>query len=206
MSIEITGAFMDLQPLLKGIEAGELALKRATSSAVNKTAVSVRTEAIRMIRKDYNVKTGDVRELLKISNATPDNPEAVIRGSGSPGVPLYDFGVLPKRVPSTVRSVGGDYSPQRGVSVMVHPGGRITIPHTFAVQMASGHVGIFERVPGKKMKGGKKEAIRELFGPSPIRILASDRYAVPLDDFAADTLDKNMQHEAEFFLKQAGVL
>lgn len=205
MSIEITGAFQDLQPMLKGIEAGELALKRATSSAINKTAVSVRAEAVRMLTKDYNVKSSEVRSVLSISKASPDRPEARISGSGSPGIPLVEFGVLPKRVPSTVHEPGGKVTPERGISIEVRMGNRKIITGGFVAQMASGHIGIFHREPGKIDKKGH-EAIVELFGPSPIRILASDRYSIPLDDFAAETLDKNMEHEAEFFLKRAGVL
>ena len=203
MSIQISASFQDMMEKLKGVPVIESAIKAATASAVNKTAVSVRAEAVRMLRKDYNLKATDIRSLLEIRKATADRTEATIYGSGSPGVPLYGFDPTPKRVPSTARE-GKSYSPIGGVSVMVTRGSRKQVTGAFAAQMRSGHAGVFQRVPGRRMRGGKKEAIKELFGPSPIKILASDKYAIPLDDYAADTLDRNIVHEVDFYLSRMG--
>lgn len=201
MSIEINAAFEDLQEILGSVKGTEPALKKATVSALNKTIVSERAEAVRLIRKDFNVKASDVRNALTISKANAGRLEARMFGDGSPGIPLYDFSPAPKSAPSTRRR-GKGYTPAKGISVMVTKGNRKRITGAFVARMKSGHIGVFQRVEGKFTRDRKRQAISEKFGPSPIRILESDRYAIPLDDFASETLDKNMQHEAEFFLKK----
>jgi hypothetical protein len=250
--IEITGGIEQLTDRLKGIDAAEDALKKASASAVNKTAVSTRAEAIRLLRRDYNMKAGSIRDALSIRKATMNSQEARIFGSGSPGIPLSEFSVLPSRVPSTKKLKGGKWSPEKGISVIVAKGERKTITGAFSAGMSSGHIGVFQRrdmsdgpkysqglkrkaVARAKELGSKTKAarefgvsataiarwnrygvkpdsatpanrrIKELYGPSPFMILASDKYNIPLDEFTGDELDKNMQHEADFFLRRAGI-
>jgi hypothetical protein len=51
-------------------------------------------------------------------------------------------------------------------------------------------------------KGGE---IREVYGPSPLKILSSDRYDEHLDDFADKTINARLEHHANLALKKIGV-
>lgn len=200
--MEITGDISELLEATKGLEVADKALARANVSAINKTAVSTRAFAVKKVSQEYRLTQKRVRSELKISRATPWRQEAKIHGSGAPGIPLFEFAPTPKRVPSTLRLKSGGYSPKRGIKVMVRKGSRKIVEGAFIAQMRSGHVGVFQR----RMETGEKLPIKELYGPSPIRILDSDRYAIPIDDFAAATLDKNLAHEVNYFFKKFGVI
>jgi len=220
---EINGDLEEMRELTKGIAAAEPALKRATVSALNKTIVSTRAYAVKLITGDYRVKAKAVRRELIIARANFRRMVARIVGEGSPGIPLYQFYPTPKRVPSTIHKQGrwlikdkamvpgsDKYLPRGGVKVMVTKGQRKMVRGAFLARMPSGHVGLFRR---KEEGTGNwwdafsgKQKIEELYGPSPLRLLDQDRYQEPVDDFAGDELDKNMLHEATFYLKKFKVI
>lgn len=231
MSYEITGDIEEMRELTKGLKAAEPALRKATVSALNKTARSVRAEIGRMVSKKYKITQKAVKAELAISKAHFNRLEAIILGEGSPGIPLIKFFPTPKRVPSTIHKPGrwesrftwwGEqlkrqvmipgtdrYLPKAGIKVMIHRGDRKVIRGAFIARMPSGHVGVFKRQDsgmGAWWNSFSGRGIKELFGPSPLRIISSDAFQIPLDDFTGETLDKNMAHEASFFLKKAGVL
>lgn len=219
--MQITGNIKELQELTKGIALAEPTLKKATVSAINKSISSVRVFAAREISKEYKVTQTAVKKDLGIFKANVRTLYASLKGEGRPGVPLYNFSPTPRRVPSTIQKKGiwetkytwwgkklkgkqmvpgsNKYSPKRGIKVMVHRGSRKMVRTAFIARMSSGHAGVFSR-----RKGTKK--IDELFGPSPLRILDSNFYKDKIDDYAAETMDKNMAHEADFYLKRAGIL
>lgn len=230
----IYGDFEELEEMVKGLKVGEEALKKATASAVNKTAVSCRAFVVKKIREDYNIRAGDIRAALNIykANKNQSRIEAQLYGDGSPGIPLSKFSPTPRRVPSTIHQKGvwqdrytwwgkkmktqvmvpgsDKYLPKAGIKVMVRKGRRKLVRDAFVAQMPNGKIGVFrrkERGMGNWWNVASKEAaIEQLYGPSPIRLIDSDYIQIPLDDFAGDTLDKNMQHEAEFYLAKAGLL
>lgn len=197
--IQINGNIDELCTLTKGITLAEPTLKKATVSATNKSIVSIRTFGVREVAREYKLTQKTVRSELIIVRAHIRRIEAKIIGDGSPGIPLYKFSPTPKRSPSTRRLKSGGYSPKKGIKVMIHRGQRKTVKDAFIARMDSGHVGVFKRRINTKR-------IDELFGPSPIRILDSNFYKNKIDDFAEVTMNKNMAHEAEFYLKRAGIL
>lgn len=211
--IEIVGDTADLQELVGGLKVGEKVLQKATISALNKTITSVRAELVRMVTAEFKVRAKDVRAEIGLSRAHARGQwvrlEAKLLGEGSPGIPLYRFGVLPRRSPSTKRLKSGDYRPLKGVSVMVRKGKRKTVTGAFVATMPSGHVGVFQRASFGSGNVGwwanHGRAIKELYGPSPVKMLASDRYHIPLEDFAGERFEKNMEHEADFFMQKMGL-
>lgn len=219
--MEITGDIKQLLELTKGISLAEQTLKEATVSAINKSIVSVRVFAAKEISREYKVTQTAVKKELGIFKANVRIMSASLKGEGKPGIPLYSFSPTPRRVPSTIQKKGvwedkytkfgkkmkrqqmipgsNKYSPKLGIKVMVHRGSRKMVRTAFIAKMSSGHVGIFSRRKGSK-------SIDELFGPSPLRILDSPFYQDKINNYAAETMDKNMAHEAEFYLKRAGIL
>lgn len=209
MAFEISFDIDDARELVKGLNVGEKVLVQAVVSSLNKTIVSTRAEASRMIRVEYNVKAGAIKAELAISRASYRRQEAKILGEGSPGIPLFDFSPTPKKAPSTKRLKAGGYGPKKGIKVMIRKGDRKIVKGAFVAMMPSGHVGVF-----KRMESGTgnwwdafsgKQKITELFGPSPLRILDNDRYQIPLDDFAGEAMDKNLPRELDFYMKKAGL-
>lgn len=193
----------DLESLLKALKVLPKGLEKATSRAINKTLTATRAYMVKAVREDYAVKAKDVRSELVIRRATWGNLEGSIKGSGSPGVPLIRFARM-RRVPSTKRLKSGGYAPKVGVPVLVRKDrGKGPAKGVFLARMKSGHVGAFKRTGGLSKSGGA--AIREAYGPSPIKILASERYDERIDDFADETMQKSLQHEADFVLKQMGL-
>lgn len=225
----IYGDFEEMEELVKGIKTGEDALKRASVRSVNRTATSCTTFISKKIREDYKVKAKDVRKSLKIIKANFSRIEATIVGSGKPGIPIYNFYPTPRRVPSTlhkkgvwntrtivvngrlvtkqVMNEGSDkYGPKSGIKVMIRKGRRKRIHGAFIQQLSSGHIGVFQRIKGAPKSRTGRTKIKELFGPSPVRLMESDHIQIPLDDFAEETLTKNMSHEAEVYLRREGLL
>ncbi len=207
MAYEIYGDFDELVELTRGISVAPRALRKATARALNRTAVSCRAELARMITKEYRLTQKAVKKELWISRARENRLEAAIRGEGSPGIPLKEFAPTPKRVPSTRRTGRGNYTPKVGIKVMIHRGKRKVVRGAFLARMPSGHIGVFRRT-GDNRWGvrSRRQVIEELYGPSPLRIIESDAYQIALDDYAGEVLDKNMDREATYYLKKAGVL
>ncbi|BDD88705.1 phage tail protein [Desulfofustis limnaeus] len=224
---EITGDIDELRELTKGIAVAEKALKRAVVSALNKTAVSGRAWLVKAVPKKYNLKAKDIRASITISKANFNRPQAVL--FGGPGVALMKYSPDPDTPPSTRQMEGfrvsivgrrgmrttrkrtlpgtNKYFPLRGISVEIHRGSRKVVDGAFVAKMPSGHVGVFRRAKdGRKGKRSRRTVIEELYGPSALRILDSDADHIPFDDFIGETLDKNMAHEADYYLKKEGVL
>jgi hypothetical protein len=226
---EITGDLEELRELTRGIPLAEKTLKRAVVSALNKTATSGRAWLTKAVAKEYNLKQKDVRAAITISKANYTRMRAELSGTGSPGIPLVKFSPTPRRVPSTIhkegrkvvamgkrgkplkrlRTVPGSdrYLPGAGIKVMVRRGRRKLVRGAFVAKMDSGHVGVFRRAgDGRWGLRGRRTVIEELYGPSPFRILEGDEFHIPFDDFIGETMDKNMAHEADFYLRREGVL
>lgn len=198
----------DLLGLLNGAPKG---LATATSRAGNKTLTSTRAEMVRLIRAKYAIKAGDIRRELEIRRMNPSKLEGRIYGESSPGVPLIRFYRL-RRTPSTVRTKAGGYSPKIGVPVLVRKDkGKRTVRGAFTARMKSGHEGMFVRGSrwktskrGNRSKLGKRE-ITELYGPTPIKLLGGNENIAQVEAFAQTSMDKNLAHEADYFLRQQGL-
>lgn len=209
-SYSIYGHIEELEDLVKGFPLGEKALRKAMVSSLNKSIVSTRSFAAKLIAKEYRITQKAIKAELPISKAHFNRLEARILGEGSPGIPLFQFAPLPKEAPSTKRTSKGGYKPKKGIKVMIHRGDRKVVKGAFIARMASGHVGVFKR-KGRGLGAWwnafkAKGTIEELYGPSPLRILDSDTYQIPIDDFAGDALEKNIAHEAQFYLRKYKVI
>lgn len=220
--ITVAGNIDELRKLVHGFKGSELALEKATVSALNKTITSTNSFAAKKIADEYRITQKDVKKALELRRATLAKMEAEISSKGAPGIPLSDFSVTPGRVPSTIHKPGKEitvigkrgrplkgrhiarksdrYLPGKGINVMIRRGSRKLIRNAFVVRLKSGHVGVFAK------RSGKRLPVEELFGPSVVRILDSERYRKPIDDFAGQTMDKNMAHEAEYYLQREGVM
>ncbi len=175
-------------------------IRSAVRRAVNNTATGVRTDLSRAIMQDFYIKAADIKAAIKIDPATNDRIVAYLHGSNKPGIKLFDFRHTPTRVPSTIRTKGGGYAPELGISVAVTvAAGMKGILGAFTARMPSGHEGIWIRTGVKTAHGRAK--IRELFGPSVEKLLAGRRYKDVQKRSVDARIEKNLAHEMHYALE-----
>lgn len=117
---------------------GRTALRRSLKRGVD----SMRTQAVKEVRRDLNLKPGAIRKAMRISRAATTS---ALRVSLAP-VPLSRFGARQTR---------------KGVTFQVkRAGGRKVLPGSFKAKMRSGHVGVYRR------RGKARLPIQELFSAS----------------------------------------
>lgn len=158
---------------------------RAIARALNRAAVSTRTVMVRRVAQDVGLSVGRVKQDTRISDASSANLTAkvIVRGAR---IPLMAF-----RARQT----------KTGVSAKL-PGGAGRYPHAFIATMSSGHQGVFQRHPTKKMKANpKRAAIVAKFGPSIAHVFNKHREAGM--EAGEASLVKNLTHELRFALTDA---
>ena len=151
----------------------------AISRALNRAATSARAQLTRDTAADMKpLKTGVVRDALKISKATSSRQIAIITAS-SERISLPKFGA------KAARGRG------RGIAWMMQ-GSRHTDPRGFIATMQSGHVGVFER------KGKARLPLRELRGPSVATVAA--KYGAAGEARFGEMMRVRLAHEIDFEL------
>jgi hypothetical protein len=159
---------------------------RATPAIVrslNRAAVSTRTLMASAISKDMGLKVGDVREALRIDQATPSNHRAYVKAPLK-RIPLIKFGAR-----------GPEPSMGRGRGVTAKTKAK-RYPHAFIATVGKGrHRGVFER------KTKKRLPIKELFGPSIGHVFEKHKAAGAARGL--ESLQKNLQSELKFALSKS---
>lgn len=131
----------------------------AIARAVNRAATSTRAKMATRIAKDLGLRTGTVRDEIKITPAREPAFVARLVVSGK-RIPLIEF-----------KASGPEPSRGRGRGVRARlPGGAGRYPHAFIATMPkSGHRGVFERFDSRGRKGARGPRggrVYELRGPS----------------------------------------
>lgn len=152
-------------------------IDKALPRALNRTATSVRAEAVRIIRRGRQVKAKTVREAIAIRRATRALLVAEVIVSGRP-IPLRDY---------AARQTG------RGVTVNV-TGRRKLIPGAFQVQKIGSHVFVRE--------GKKRLPIRKLYGPSLPSTFNNEAIQKAIEQMALDTLRKRFNEAVSYELSK----
>lgn len=157
-------------------------VRAAAREAVNDVADTGKAEASRVIREGYNIKARSLSRFLKITaRAKGDSIVAVITGVGmglaaayfdpkQEGMQTKLVNLSGQRFKMLLRKSGRNRGGLVTTVVRMDRGRKVLrdTPKPFMVQPASGHIGVFKRVPGKFMKAKgkeKKEAIETVFGP-----------------------------------------
>lgn len=202
MSITVGTSTDEIKLLLDSLSALPKGITQAGVRAVNRTGQNVKAESVRLVRADYNVKAGEVNKLLRLQRANasdPDNIEASVIGKGPPGLPMLSFVKGRKKAPSTRRTKGGGCTPRIGIAVQVRRDkGKKTLKGGFIARMKSGKVGVFKRRGGKAKTG--KDAIKSVYGPSPIGALDSGRFDQRLEEYTSEQLEKNLTNQVKQLL------
>jgi hypothetical protein len=165
--------------LLRRLRANRAQGPKLIAHALNRAADSGRTAGTRAIAGDMKLKAGTVRDRIRVQGATA--ARHVVSFFASPKrIPVIEFGA---RGPMPSRGRG------RGVTANT-PAGRY--PHAFIARMASGHVGVFQRV------GKSRTPIRELRAASIAHVFRKHRGVIV--DRAREQLTKNLRSNLRFML------
>jgi hypothetical protein len=116
---------------------------------------------------------------------------------------LYDFYVSPRAPFRAGKTTKGKVKKRpESLSVAVLTGSKKKLFHAFVQKMPDhGHVGVYERVKGSKMKDKNREKIRELKSPSVATMAANKEVAPPSQKAIDDMFLKTLDHEVERLLK-----
>lgn len=215
--MHITVNVSGLEKLRDGI-LNPKTIDAAARSALKKTAQQTRTQAIKIIREEYNLSASVVRDKIKI---IPDRASGrlivIISGRGR-GIPLSVF--APRQVGVKVGKMGMRYtrnaksagtivgapglfrSGRAGgqVTVLVKKGGGrkplTDIPKPFITKLKSGHIGVFHRIDANT----KRLPIKQLYGPGVGLLFGS--VSNRLTEFADQKFPNLMKHELEWRLSK----
>jgi hypothetical protein len=159
----------------------EALLPGAVRRALDRTAVTAKAEAGRLIAEDTGLAVGVAKGAVKVTKSAT----SVSLSLPYKRIPLIEFKA---KGPEPSRGKGS------GVSYRL-PTGRGRLPHAFITTMpSSGHRGVFQRVPGKFMKNKpNRQAIAEALGPSLGRVF--EKVMPKVEEKAQDALVKNISHE-----------
>jgi len=164
------------EQLLGGIKG---ALPKAQASAINRSLTTARAEIVRAVRKEYVIKAEDVRNTIKVSNASAANPIGRVKSMGGP-IPLVKF----------------DTSKGNPVLARVKKtGAKKPIKHAFKQTMKNGYQGIFLRA------GKDRYPLKQLYGPSIPQMVGNENVMKSVEEKAIEILDKRLNHEINRILE-----
>ena len=197
VSIDIRHDLGEVAVSLDRLKAG--VTDRAALRALNRAATTVQREGGVEIRKVYNLPAKEAKRQFRLRRATPGKLVAVIGVSGRP-VPLAAFGA--RRLARNAVSVK---VLRVGARKLVR-GKRALAGQAFIQTMPSGHVGIFQRLPGKRrMRSGRyagklRQPIVELFSIDVAGAFTSRKVFARLATIARERFRTEFERNLRFLL------
>lgn len=123
----------EVEQTMKAVASGTTVVLR---TAINDTLRWTRTEGGRRVREDVNLRARDVREHIRVTKQA--------KGQDLQGVVTFDYKPVPLE---DFRAKWSPGSPGTKVTTVLTEGQKL-FRHMFRATMASGHVGVFQRVKG----------------------------------------------------------
>ena len=168
-------------------------------NAINRAMDAAKTQGKREITQRYTIKQKDVAENTKPKRATANNLSAILQYIGS-NIAATKFKIKPPEpLPAKHPIVNIQYKKDGG-------GPR---PEAFVAQMPSGHIGVFERLPGqfsKKHKSGQGpltyQKIQQLMGPSVVGMVGGKDAKEAIQNRANEVLSERIDHEMKRLMEK----
>lgn len=178
-------------------------VEKATARALNRTLQSIRAEGIRISREAYTAKGADIRANTSIIRASRNRLYGYVVFQGRHGMPMGSFEATPKKtnfkgVPVTARV------PRDGIAVKIKRGGQSKVrtgpggEKSFWGWQDKRPTLFYRR---KDVPQGSPNALRPLFGPSPIQVLLNKEAGERLQNRADEQFRKRLEHEVSAMLK-----
>lgn len=156
----------------------------ATTRAINQSMTSTVARAAKEISSVYNIKSSDIKKILRVIRATRTTMQGTVFGKSKP-VSLYVY---------KGRQI------KAGISVAVQKGSRKIIPGAFIQTMRSGYTSSWKRV------GKQRLPLKEQLGPTIPFLLNSDEFRETIAQHANEALQKNIKHEIEYEINKKGTV
>jgi hypothetical protein len=170
--------------------------KYVCAHALNRTLTGIKTDIVKEVRTEWNIKAGDLRKAVKLERARPNNLLGLAIVSGRERVPLFAFSPRPK----TPFGAGIGKRPKVGPSIMMKRGRRITLKGAFVQTIPrSGHTSIFKR------EGASRLPINKMTGPYIAQMLKTPGVNQRINAQAQERFRKNLAHDIEFEIQKQGL-
>ena len=144
-------------------------------SALNKTATSARSQIIKFIRQDYNIKASELRSLITIKRAKRNRPHITIMFENKP-IGLFSFKARQTK---------------KGLSYEIRKGaGRKKIESGFIAEF--NYPGAFIR------KGKERGPLKKLFGPTSAQLFKSEEAQNELVRILEDTFYTKLNQQVKY--------
>ncbi|MCM3567854.1 phage tail protein [Neobacillus mesonae] len=147
------------------------------ASSLNRAVTNVASNISKELRKEYTVKTTDIKNTLDKTKASRSNLRAVVRSQGEL-IPLDKFKVSPKTV-----------QPKRKkpIKIGVKKDGIKPVLHAFVTDING--IKVFERM------GKPRLPIRRLFGPSVPQMLNNEEVRNRINHEGYQMFNRRLDHE-----------
>ena len=171
--------------LLNGFSAES---KKAIQRALARASTSAKALGAKEVSKDYNVQSSVFKKY------TGTKGHVNVTGLGAESSVEYAGFHIP------LTRLGAKFDKDGKVSFQVmRSSARTTLNHAFVAQMASGHIGVFERYIPKKRK------IHELLAPAtPQMMSANEGLRERMGEKFVETFNKRLDHEVTRILNGWG--
>ncbi len=172
--------------------------------SINDTAKKLKGDIKVEVKKNYTAKVGGINKAISIKKATNKQIVAIVTATGRP-IPLAQFKNIAK---DSVRAKAIKKNKLKPLTLAGadHNGKDLK---SFVAKMNNGHVGIFQRTPGKSMKGhgsrtlknGRKtkgrDAIKQFYGNSIVKMVGNEHLVYPIlerkaNDYLKESLEKHI--------------
>ncbi len=178
-------------------------MRKASARAINRTLQSVRALGARIARETYTAPTRELTKRIVVKNAKATDNEGQITFAGAKGVPLHRFLPNPRKKPDWRGVDPRKRKPEAGVSTKIKRAGQRKVK--FGPDGQKPFWVHNERTRGLYYRFGKrKDAIKPLFGPSPVQALLNDEAQSRLFEQADSTFSARLQHEVRRILERMG--
>ena len=204
INITADEAFERVQLILHDVPRGA---EKALYGIISRATTTIKKESISGITTIYDISPGAVKEHTAIKTKTKKVNDGVIGTIDYSGVriPLFRFRVSHK-------------SPRSNAPVTARQRrdrANARFQDAFIARMRSGHVGIFRRVPGTRMRPGHRinvsgrskhaEEIVEIMAVSAAQMADDSGVLRKVDKAAQETIVKRTEHEISRILQGFGV-
>lgn len=162
--------------------------EKAIARAINRALEGARTDAVKAICREYQIKPTDVRRTFHIARARPGKLEAQVISTGG-AIPLIKFKVSPKSPPSQKKKTPQE---RKVVVAGVRFGTAENMPYSFIVRAKNGYTGVFSRV------GDRSLPIKQRYGPAVPQMLGHENVLRFIEERAHERLDKELQHQIDY--------
>ena len=176
------------QKLLSGVKNG---IERATSSAVNRSIITIKKDLKKDVTSNYAIKSSEIENKLSVKKATFSNTTGYIT-SKAPLLSLHKF-FSSKKADGTIYVRVKKREKRKVVKGKSNLFGK-----PFIATMKNGHRGIFQR---KSTNRKESTRIQDLKTVSIPQMLGSKSIQEYIDEKAPEILEKNLDKEIDRILK-----